>query len=105
MKARLTKWLESYAAVLAAIISTSIVATGVYAFEIKPRLTQMTKDQIDSCLTKHVEKDIQIKKVLDEKFAEQTKRILKIECGLYTIMSVKEKEKTNLLYEQLGGTK
>jgi hypothetical protein len=103
------RWLKKYTSVLGAIGLTFTVAASLYAFEIKPRLDKEIKVQIETCQEKYIaesiERDQQLKMVVEENSKRQTNRLLKIECGLYTIMSAKDKNKTNELFEQLGGTK
>jgi hypothetical protein len=62
-------WLNKYVVISAAIISTSTIVGGVYAFEIKPKLDEEIKKEVGSC-------QVEFKKDLDEKLDAKFKLVM-----------------------------
>jgi hypothetical protein len=96
MRQGLIKKCKNWSIIVGAITATFVLFGIVYGSWVKPTIRTEAKTMIDSCKISFVNESIE----RDNKIET---RVMKIECGLWTIMSVKEREKASELFKQIGG--
>jgi hypothetical protein len=103
-------FLKKYTSIMVAISVTLAVASGAYAFIIKPNLNNVIKDQISTCQVEERKKSIEDHDKIDksiekinEHLGQIERRAMKAEISGWVKLTKKERDEANELYKVLGG--